>query len=695
MSKLLKSKFLLGVLVVATLFVGFAFNADSAAADCSITTTLRAGSVGAEVSCLQTIIGATADGKFGPMTKAAVMAWQAGHGLVADGVVGAMTRAALMGAPVAGNYPAGCTSTVGFSSTTGVKCDSGVSSGLPAGCASTTGYSSTTGAKCNGGSTPSTGGALEGGAGSITVSAKSTYNNEDVIAGDEDAKVLAFEVEADDDSDVSVTSVKVELEGGDFGAADGNSDRIEDYMDSVSIFMNGDKVGEADAEDFTENNDIYTKTISLDDAIVRAGEKEVFVVAITAASNLDSGDIDNDAFQVDVLNVRFEDADGVVTTEDTDNDNLERTFDFDDLSTSGDLELKLSEGSGNPDAQVVEVDDTTDTEVTMLEFKLKAEGSDMLVDAMLMDTLALGVDATFTDMVSDLSLEMDGDELDSVSAATLAQAAGGDTVMGTADDVAGTVLFNDLDLTIDEGDTATFKVVARIREICVLTDTACDTAGEQAVVFSQGDSFKVSFTGANLDAATTDVEDENGDSVATGDRTGSVPGEAQTFYSKGVAVTFVSADDLAVSVDGANNDRAELTLKFKVAAFGEDAFIPALATAKSFNTTATATAPTTAEGVGYGLQYTGIAADANTVTATTLTSTADEETNSFRVRDGEEETFTLKVVVQNDGTPDLAGSYRAILSGINFASTDSATGDSVYTSNLVSDYKTDYAVIND
>ena len=154
-------------MVVAIMVVGFAaVSVNSASADCTITTTLRAGSVGAEVSCLQTIIGATADGKFGPMTKAAVMAWQAGKGLVADGVFGPMSRATwMMGTPSAG-LPAGCTSTAGYSATTGVKCDSAVSTGLPAGCTSTAGYSPTTGAKCDS-STPAPSGALEGGAGSI------------------------------------------------------------------------------------------------------------------------------------------------------------------------------------------------------------------------------------------------------------------------------------------------------------------------------------------------------------------------------------------------------------------------------------------------------------------------------------------------------------------------------------------------
>jgi peptidoglycan hydrolase-like protein with peptidoglycan-binding domain len=156
MSNLLKSKFLLGVLTVAVMFVGLvAVNpASAAAATCSTgTTTLRVGSRGDAVKCLQLALdnGITADGVFGPKTKARVMTWQASMGLTADGVFGAKSRAALVAnGSMSGNFPAGCQSASGYSSTTGMPCNSGPSTGLPAGCSSTSGFSATTGQPCNG-----------------------------------------------------------------------------------------------------------------------------------------------------------------------------------------------------------------------------------------------------------------------------------------------------------------------------------------------------------------------------------------------------------------------------------------------------------------------------------------------------------------------------------------------------------------
>ena len=153
MSNLLKSKIVLGFMVLAIAFVGFGMVATSHAnaATCDLgSTTLKQGMRGAAVECLQNMLAVSPQtGYFGTITKAKVMAFQTNKGLKADGVVGAMTRASLAGTEVSeGNYPAGCSSNAGFSSTTGLPCTSGVS--YPAGCTSAVGFSSTTGMTCTG-----------------------------------------------------------------------------------------------------------------------------------------------------------------------------------------------------------------------------------------------------------------------------------------------------------------------------------------------------------------------------------------------------------------------------------------------------------------------------------------------------------------------------------------------------------------
>ena len=127
-------KFLIGTFALVALTLAVTA---SAAYDFG-TTTLKVGSKGEAVKAVQTLVGATVDGSFGPMTAAKVKVWQAANGLTADGVFGAMSKAKANAGTTVGTYPAGCTSTVGFSSTTGAKCDGSTTGGT-----TTSGSSST------------------------------------------------------------------------------------------------------------------------------------------------------------------------------------------------------------------------------------------------------------------------------------------------------------------------------------------------------------------------------------------------------------------------------------------------------------------------------------------------------------------------------------------------------------------------
>ncbi len=149
-----KSKFLLGALMV----VAFAFTSTASAA---ITSTLKMGSNNAQVKELQQGLNASGfvvstsgagsvgyeSNYFGAKTKSAVKAWQASKGLTADGVFGPASRAAWTGGSM--TYPAGCTSSTGFSTTTGMPCNTGSTMTYPAGCSSAVGFSSTTGLPCS------------------------------------------------------------------------------------------------------------------------------------------------------------------------------------------------------------------------------------------------------------------------------------------------------------------------------------------------------------------------------------------------------------------------------------------------------------------------------------------------------------------------------------------------------------------
>jgi hypothetical protein len=129
------------VAVAATVFsmaVSFLAVPANAATSCSFTRDLTIGARGADVTCLQSwlissgySIPAGATGYFGMQTKAAVSAWQAAMGISPTaGYFGPKSRAAAAGAS-SGNsgLPAGCTSTSGYSPTTGMPCSGASNSG--------------------------------------------------------------------------------------------------------------------------------------------------------------------------------------------------------------------------------------------------------------------------------------------------------------------------------------------------------------------------------------------------------------------------------------------------------------------------------------------------------------------------------------------------------------------------------------
>ena len=155
-------KFLIGTFAVASLLVGVVA---SASLDFG-TTTLRVGSKGAGVMALQTLVGATADGDFGPGTKAKVIAWQAANGLGADGVFGPMSMAkanattttttsttSTTSTTTTTSTVAGCGVGAMFSSTTGASCTAPATT--VTGCAAGALFNSMTGASCTAATTVS------------------------------------------------------------------------------------------------------------------------------------------------------------------------------------------------------------------------------------------------------------------------------------------------------------------------------------------------------------------------------------------------------------------------------------------------------------------------------------------------------------------------------------------------------------
>lgn len=579
-------KFLIGTFAVA--LFAFAFTV-SAAMDFG-SATLRVGSKGEYVKTLQTLVGATpVDGVFGPMTKAKVQAWQASNGLTADGVFGPMSKAkanATAGTPVNPGTP--------------------VTPGCPAGAL----FNSMTGAPCAGGTTT-----LTGGAGDITVDELSSpSSNVKIGEGDKDVKVLGIEVEADNGSDIGISSMRVTLQHSGSG-----NDKLDRYAKSVSIWMGSTKVGSADVSEFSEAAGVYSKTINLSGVVVKADKTEKFYVAVDALSDIDSGNTgsSNNVWTVTLTSTRFTDATGVVLTDST--GSIANTAVFDTLANTGDVELKVALSGSTPTASTVKVSTTSDTmQVKLLEFTMKAQNSKMNVDQIPVSITSSNVSGGGVDSItSNVTLVIDGqtfNEAVSTAASTV------------------TVSFDDLDLDLDANETLTGVIYADINDIDAGTfDEGNDLA-------AQITSALVTTTGSS--AGALDVEDSSFTQVAAGDRSGSAIGYTMTFRSEGVNVVMGTPTYASVSNDSGQVTSVTYTIPVAVTSFGDTLYMgqsAQLATAASASNAfalviETAAAPTT-ESVSA------------TTSITLSTSNAVIESNGYRLDDGQTKNFTVQVTL--------------------------------------------------
>ncbi len=645
-------KFLIGTLAVFAL--AFALNV-SAAMDFG-STTLKVGSTGEYVKTLQTLVGASpVDGSFGPMTKAKVMAWQASNGLTADGLFGPMSMAKANAGGTVSTVP-GCVAGAMFSSTTGAPCATAGST-VP-GCSAGAMYSSTTGAPCAGG-TVTTGGPLAGTAGSIAdMNTLSAYNNEEIGAGQKDVKILGVDIEASNDGDIALNIMKVRFDS--TGNASGDSDRLEDYVTSVSVWQGSTKVGTAMAADFSkESTGIYTKSIMLSNAVVRADKTEKFYVSVDAVNNLDSGDIDSDLWSVALDSVRFTDGSGVVTTEtsaiptdmdwDAANDGI--AISFVSLATASDTILKIST-ENTPLAAIVDVHASNNTDdVVLLKGKMKLEGtSNVWLDEVPVTFTATG-GSNAEALSGSVTLNIGGTEYSETM---------------TAGAAAVVVTFNNLNLTLTAGSTVNFTVSADINDL--------DATAGVTVNFDAGDTLKAELLTTNRDDII--AENSGGDQLTDGtEMTGSALGEAQTFQDTGINVVLVSTSAVAAKGLTTQPDKGTYTITFDVTAFGGDMWVDGT------KPTLTGTDSTDLNIVspGTGTQ------DAVLTTSTGATMTGTINTTSrFKVSEGETERFTITSVV----TPTVAGGlYSVSLASLAYLASDADITDAApaleYTTNLV------------
>jgi hypothetical protein len=355
---------------------------------------LQVGSRGARVMELQSCMNAAgyptgvADGVFGANTAAGVRSFQAAKGLAVDGIVGQNTTPAFQAAcptavvivvPDAGTLPAGCSSTVGFSTTTGVKCDSEESSSTP--------------------EFPATGGneaSLE----------KFEMDSEDDAEEGQMTHVATIEFDVED-GDVLIERLDLTFVKGNLG---GTADTDPwDVFETITLMVDGDEIAEEDVDDeddWNRDNSPFVFRLTGLDTVVAEGDTIEIEVYLTAVNNVD--DSANANWTIYVANEGIRGTDTAGLTQEI-GDTLD-TVSFSMDEEGGDEEIKIKSSNNDPDSALLKVDEDDEVEHEVFVFKLEAEENDIEIDEIVIDVILGNVD--YARAINDVTLEMGNDEVE-------------------------------------------------------------------------------------------------------------------------------------------------------------------------------------------------------------------------------------------------------------------------------------------
>ena len=562
---------------------------------------LTIGSRGTEVTRLQTwligkgyVIPAGATGYFGLQTRAAVAAFQAAKGITpAVGYFGPITRSAV-NAMIAADVA------------------SGGGSGTPT-------------------PTPTPSDDLKGGDGSFQ-NISSLGDIESTVDEGSSENVIGVSLDARD-SDLSIQRADVTLT-----LPTNGSSLLTRYVTKVSLVLDGKTLATMNASDASKDGRVFTMRFSGLNGIVREGDTGDLYVKVTAVSSIDSndaGDIITVALPTD--SIRAINGAGVSDTYGT---SVTETFSVNAASTGT---LSLTEASTNPDDSLVKADSNNTTDdVTVLAFNLKAKNQDATIT-----DLPVGFTVSGTSNVNDV--------IQTVKLMKGSTVLKSKTVSGTG--TYALVTFDNVDTTIDQDSTDTYKVVATIKKF--------------SGTFDAGDTLVASTTGSN---SAWDVSDANGDSVTP---SSSVTGGTITFTGSAISASLSGTPTATktVATIAGEADKMDGSTSFKVTAGDDDLYVDSTLLQGSTTILSTSSgfgwATTTTSNTGTSTGYSASLSASNT-------ESGDLAGSYFKIPAGTTRTFTLAATIP---TGRDGGTLGLRITGFNYG-TASGSMTSVYDFNL-------------
>lgn len=401
-------------------------------------------------------------------------------------------------------------------------------------------------------------------------------------------EVIEFEAEAED-GDVMVDRVDFLFD-----------ERPWLYFDEVNLLADGEEIASlSSSSDFSETGNFWRARFSGLDQVIREDDTVIFTLELKVLGSM-SGTRDQDTVQIDMdaTAVRFTDGSGAIfQSDDAGLDNVVVDVTFSD--TFGDGDISLSIGDNSPEgATIVLNEDARTNNVTVLEFNAEAEDSDI--------------------EIQDITVEFASNASDVEDILYYAYLYRGNTMLKRESVSSSTVVFDDLEYTIDEDDEESFTVKVDFNKV------------ENGLVI---DEFTV--VDVVADAETSDFEAATDSLTVNEVHQLVVMGLVDVFDSKSASTRSLGDDTIGV-----------FTFEFDLTAYEDDFYIDE-------------------DGADFGLTV-EVGAGTTTATLVDLESNAFLTTDgSFRINKGQTRTFTLTVEVAATatGTPQSA---RVIVDDLTF-----------------------------
>jgi len=332
---------------------------------CAVPTVdLKLGSTGAQVIGLQTGLVAggylvmpagVAMGNFGPLTQAAVIAWQKAAGVSpAAGYFGSISRAAF-----------------NLCKTSGTD------------------------------DTPTTVTGLTG-AGRLTGLSSLGDVTADLSAGDASTKVIGLSVDATG-GDVALQRVDVQF----LIASSGGSANLNKYISSADLYLDGKKLASIDPASGDQSSRTWTYRFTGLNGVIKSGTTGKIYVQVTPVSSIGTNeDGDTITVSLEANSVRAVGGDGISDTYVASGDSVATGNPF-TVSSATTGSLVVSAASDNPIASLVMTSSSTKTGVTLLKFNMKAKDSNVKITDL---KAALTTNDSLSDVVNTVYL-MKGTEV--------------------------------------------------------------------------------------------------------------------------------------------------------------------------------------------------------------------------------------------------------------------------------------------